>query len=113
MEPQPAWQFAAAALLVTAGVGLGHLMTARSDNAGLTELQAEVRHMRQMVAVSLLQQQSATERLRGAEFTSSLIDREGKSLARWWQTLQHDGNVNVRLAAIPCAGAVDHRRACP
>ena len=97
---QPAWQFAAAVLLVTAGVGLGHLMTARSDNAGLTELHAEVRHMRQMVAISLLQQQSATERLRGAEFTSSL-DRPGSEVHRVLvQTLQHDANVNVRLAAI-------------
>ena len=97
---QPAWQLATAALLVTAGVGLGHLMTARSDNAGLIELQTEVRHMRQMVAVSLLQQQSATERLRGAEFTSSLDHPGGEVIGVLVQTLQHDNNVNVRLAAI-------------
>jgi HEAT repeat protein len=53
-----------------------------------------------MVAVSLLQQSSAAERLRGVSW-SHRIDQPGDDvLSALLDALRHDGNVNVRLAAI-------------
>ena len=56
--------------------------------------------MRQMVTLSLLQQQSASERLKGVSFTG-LIEQPGSEVTlALLDTLMHDPNVNVRLATI-------------
>ena len=56
--------------------------------------------MRQMLMLSLMQQQSATERLRGVS-GSVQIDQPGAEIVRaLLETLMHDPNVNVRLACV-------------
>ena len=68
--------------------------------ANLAELRGELREMRQMLTLSLMQQQSATERLRGVS-GSAQIDQPGNEIVRaLLDTLMHDPNVNVRLASI-------------
>ena len=56
--------------------------------------------MRQMVALSLLQQQSASERLKGVSWSNQLDQPGAEVLSALLDTLMHDPNVNVRLAAI-------------
>ena len=53
-----------------------------------------------MVALSLLQQQSATERLRGVDYTVKMPAIEPDVVAALLQAVKADPNVNVRLAAI-------------
>jgi hypothetical protein len=66
----------------------------------LAELRRELRDMRQMLMLSLMQQQSATERLRGVS-GSVQIDEPGAEIVRaLLETLRHDPNVNVRLACV-------------
>jgi hypothetical protein len=66
----------------------------------LAELHGEVRQVREMLTLSLMQQQSATERLRGVS-GSVQIDQPGNEIVRaLLDTLMHDPNVNVRLACI-------------
>jgi hypothetical protein len=66
----------------------------------LAELHAEIRQMREMLTLSLMQQQSATERLRGVS-GSVQIDQPGIEIVRaLLDTLMHDPNVNVRLACV-------------
>ena len=68
--------------------------------ADLTELRSELREMRQMLTLSLMQQQSATERLRGVS-GSAQIDQPGNEIVgALLETLMHDPNVNVRLACV-------------
>lgn len=56
--------------------------------------------MRVMVGLSLMQQQSASERLRGVNWTTS-IDQPGTELVdALLDTLMHDPNDNVRLATV-------------
>jgi HEAT repeat protein len=106
---------AAAAVLVL-GIAIGRAtIAAPPPDPALTELRAELHDMRQMVTLSLLQQQSATERLKGVSFTSQ-IDRPGSEIvAALLDTLMHDPNVNVRLASIDAlrrfAGRADVQRA--
>src|SRR5439155_3526332 len=66
----------------------------------LIELHGELREMRQMLTLSLMQQQSATERLRGVS-GSAQIDQPGNEIVgALVGTLMHDPNVNVRLACV-------------
>ena len=56
--------------------------------------------MRQMVALSLLQQQSASDRLRGVSWSYQVEPSDEEVLNALVTTVNHDPNVNVRLATI-------------
>ena len=99
---EPAWQlgFTAAALVVglLAGAGL-RPSPSPSASGEIQALRGELRTMQQTISVSLLQHQSASERLRGVD----LITRGGPDdavIGALLETVRHDENVNVRLAAI-------------
>ena len=66
----------------------------------VTALRDEVRDLRQMVTLSLMQQQSVTERLKGVSWSSQLDQPGNEVVAALIDTLMHDANVNVRLASI-------------
>jgi HEAT repeat protein len=56
--------------------------------------------MRQMMTLSLLQQQSASERLNGVMWTGRIDNPGNEIVAALLDTLMHDPNVNVRLATV-------------
>ena len=56
--------------------------------------------MRQMVTLTLMQQQSASDRLKGVTWSSTLEQPGGEVVSALLDTLLHDPNVNVRLASI-------------
>ena len=56
--------------------------------------------MRQLVTLSLLQQQSASERLKGVNWSGQLEQPDTEVVSALLQTLIYDPNVNVRLATI-------------
>jgi hypothetical protein len=89
------------AVLVVAVWGGGLVRTPPPEpDPTLVELRRELRDMRQMLMISLMQQQSATERLRGVS-GSVQIDQPGTEIVRTLlETLMHDPNVNVRLACV-------------
>jgi hypothetical protein len=97
----------AAATLVVAAFAIGRYSTrttvAPADTlqaSNLAELRGELRQMREMLTLSLMQQQSATERLRGVS-GSAQIDQPGNEVVgALLDTLMHDPNVNVRLACV-------------
>jgi hypothetical protein len=96
---QAAWLAAAAATLII-GIGIGRQTTAPVDDGRLAELRGEVRALREMAAVALMQQASPSERLKGVTWTSR-IEQPGVELAQvLLDTLMSDPNVSVRLAAI-------------
>jgi hypothetical protein len=74
--------------------------SATAARADLARLQDEVRGMRQMVTLSLLQQQSAGERLRGVDYAYRVEQSDTQVLAALLHAVNHDSNVNVRLAAV-------------
>lgn len=90
----------AASLVLAVGIVLGRSSNPSPPAPEVTALHQELRDLRQMVTLSLMQQQSASERLRGVGFTNSL-DRPGDEIvAALLDTLKHDDNVNVRLASV-------------
>jgi len=66
----------------------------------LAQLRGEVSEMRQLVALSLMQQQSASDRLRGVNWSYQMQQPGTTFLTALLDRLTHDSNVNVRLATI-------------
>ena len=94
-------QFAAAAAVLVLGVGIGRQAAPPpAVDPQLAMLREELRDMRQMVTLSLLQQQSASERLKGVSFTTQIEQPGSEVTLALLDTLMHDPNVNVRLATI-------------
>jgi HEAT repeat protein len=66
----------------------------------LADLQGELAATRQTVALSMLQQQSATQRLEGVSWTTRLPEPDQKVMGALMHTVRFDNNVDVRLAAL-------------
>ena len=56
--------------------------------------------MRQLVALSLMQQHSASDRLRGVNYAYRAEQSDPQVLGALLTTVDHDPSVNVRLAAV-------------
>ncbi len=98
---RPVLQYGLSALLLAAGFLFGYLLRSnRNGNEELANLREEVHEMRQMVTISLLKQQSASERLKGVSWSMQVSRPEPEFLSTLVHTLNSDSNVDVRLAAI-------------
>jgi hypothetical protein len=99
---KPVLQFALSMACLTFGLLVGHALTVdlRGNAMEVSRLQEEVRSTRQLVALTLLQQQSASERLKGVDFSYRIPQPEPEVLSALLQTVENDQNVNVRLAAV-------------
>ncbi len=71
---------------------------AQSDE--IASLHAEVTSMRQLVALSMMQQQSASERLQGVNWSTREDHLDPQVQVALLRTLRDDGSVDVRLAAL-------------
>jgi len=96
---RPVWQVAIALACLVVGLTVGSLRK-NAGNSEIATLREEVANTKAMVALSLLQQQSATERLRGVDYSVRLPGMEPEVVAALLEAVNHDSNVNVRLAAI-------------
>jgi len=98
----PVWQagIAMACLVMGIVVGLVAGMNYPRQSQEIAKLHDEITNTREMVALSLLQQESATERLRGVSYTGSLQKMEPQVVSALTDAVEHDASVNVRLAAI-------------
>jgi hypothetical protein len=92
---------AAAMLLLGIAIGRQTASPASPDSATqIAALRTELGEMRQMMSLSLLQQQSATARLQGVVSTGQIDDPGADVIAALLDTLMFDPNPNVRLATI-------------
>ncbi len=94
---RPIWQAAFSVALVLAGAALGHFARPNSE---VTQLKGEVESMRQLVTLSLLQQQSPSARLRGITYSYQVERPDAQVEKALLYTVSHDNNVNVRLSAV-------------
>ena len=63
-------------------------------------MRSELTGMRQLVALSMLQQQSASQRLEGVTWTRGEERLDPQVLSALMRTLRYDPSVDVRLAAL-------------
>jgi hypothetical protein len=99
------WQVAMSCLLVAAGLAGGrYLLSPKTAgtavNPDLALLQGQVESLRQLVALSLLQEQSPTSRLRGVTYSVQMAKPDEQVEQALLRAVSHDSNVNVRLSAV-------------
>ncbi len=95
---RPAFAAAFSAFLLILGAGAGWF--AGGGGPRRASLSREVQDMRQQVALSLLNQSSATERIQGIGFSTEVADPRDETLPALFDALDADPNPNVRLAAV-------------
>ena len=97
----PVFQVAFGMAILLIGVAIGHFSSGQTQNhTEVAQLRGEVENMRQMVTLSLLQQQNASDRLRGVNWSYRVEPSDPEVLGALLTTVNHDPNVNVRLAAV-------------
>jgi Putative zinc-finger len=104
---QPILQFGCALVLLIAGIIIGYQLRPMQSipvNSEIAQLRSELHQVRQLVALSLLQQQSASDRLMGVSWSYQLQPPGREILSALLDTLKHDQNINVRLAAMDALG---------
>lgn len=70
------------------------------SEAQITEMSLEIKEMKEVMMLTLLNQQSPTERLKAVNYVNSLYEVDNKVINALLETLNNDPNVNVRLVTI-------------
>ncbi len=97
--------FAAAAVLLVAGFAAGRFTmrpepAPHSAETEIASVREELRDMRQLVVLSMLQQQSASERLQAVAMGTQQAQINPDVMQALLRTLRFDSSVDVRLAAL-------------
>ena len=95
----------ATAAILLVGIAIGRFVVpntigSANSSSEIATMRSEMRELREMVSLSLMQQQSASDRLKGVTWTGQLDRPSGEVIAALLDALMHDPNVNVRLATI-------------
>ena len=97
----PLAQAAFALIFLAAGFLVGrHISGDNGNTQELAALHKELSSTRQLVALSLLQQQSAGERLQGITWSTRVGQPDPEILGALLHSLRYDASVDVRLAAL-------------
>jgi len=106
---RPVLQAAALAAALIIGVFLGTAIGARQGKQdGIAELRDEMRSMTHAVTLSLLQHQSASERLRGVGLTET-TPPDAELIQTLLRVVNDDPSANVRLAALDVLASLPAR----
>jgi anti-sigma-K factor RskA len=96
-----AWSAALLLVGLFAGSYFGNRVTRpNSGQEEIAQMHSELSNMRQLVVLSLLQQQSASERLQGVSYSQREKQLDPQVMQALLHTLRYDGSVDVRLAAL-------------
>lgn len=96
------YKVAAAIALVVIGFLGGKLIT--SDNREMEALQRELQETKELVLLSMMQQESASERIKGVMASYELEESDSEIIEALIGSMNNDDNVNVRLAAVEALG---------
>lgn len=99
---RPLIQVAAACVLLAVGIAIGSRIRGGGDGASsgpneqISQLQSEVKDM----MFNLLKQESASERIKAVNYAEQIPHPDEQVIQALITTLNHDKNVNVRLASL-------------
>jgi hypothetical protein len=100
----PVWKIAAAVILLLGGFWMGNRTKAPAPAAATTEpitaLRNEVKEMKEVLLFALLDDESASQRLKAVSYAEEIPNPDQKVISALVNTLNHDKNVNVRLASL-------------
>ena len=99
MDFMPRLAFASLTLLV--GLAVGYILRSpENKDAQITEMGQEIHDLKEMMMLSLLEKESATDRLKAVSLTDQMDQASKQVTSALLQTLNNDENVSVRLAAL-------------
>jgi hypothetical protein len=99
--PRWAWQLAAGLAVLAVGLIAGRgLAPHPSITPEMAHLQGQVESLHQLVALSLMQQQSPASRIEGVTYAYSMAQPDPQVEQALLYAAGHDPNVNVRLSAV-------------
>jgi HEAT repeats len=93
-------RLALACSLLIAGFLCGYLFQKPSATSEVKQLTLQVEDLKEMMMISLLEKESATERLKAVSLTQEINDPSQQVTKALLKTLNSDANVNVRLSAL-------------
>ncbi|MFY8036849.1 MAG: HEAT repeat domain-containing protein [Cyclobacteriaceae bacterium] len=97
-ELWPRLAFGVSMLIV--GFGIGYGVQPKGSDKDVAQLHQQVSELKEMMMLSMLEKESATDRLKAVSLTNEMDQASKKVTSALLQTLNTDANVNVRLAAI-------------
>jgi hypothetical protein len=101
--PELAPKLALASVMVILGAAAGYFLspsTAGPHPDQIATLRLQVTDLREMIMLTLLEKESASDRLKAVSLTEQMGEASRKVTNALIQTLNQDENVNVRLAAL-------------
>lgn len=94
-------RLAFASISLIAGLTAGYfLWSPEKNDEQIVQLGKEISSMREMMMLSLLEKESATDRLKAVNLTQDMDQVSKTVTTALLETLNNDENVNVRLAAL-------------
>lgn len=112
LTTKPAFQLGYSFLLLLTGIGIAYFLTMRPANDNteqeLSKLSEEVKDMKQMVMLSLIENPSATERMKAVSYTKEISNADNRVIGALLTTLNEDPNANVRLVALDALVKYSH-----
>jgi hypothetical protein len=102
--PEVVPKLALASVTLLIGLTLGYFLrptaVVSNDTTQMATLSKQVTDLKEMMMLSLLEKESASDRLKAVSLTEDMEEVSSKVTTALLQTLNHDANVNVRLAAL-------------
>ncbi|MDR6941467.1 zf-HC2 domain-containing protein [Mucilaginibacter pocheonensis] len=101
---QPRWPLAYSIIVILISFSCGYLIFRNAESSKqkqqLQELTTQVHELRQTMMLALLENPSASERIRGVSYTSEIKQADKQVIDALLATLNNDPNVNVRLSTL-------------
>jgi len=101
------WMAAAACILLFGGIWIGAMVGSRKASTvpdQLGAMQKEIREMKEAMMFSLIDDESASQRIKAVSYAEEMSNPNQRVIQALVSTLNHDKNVNVRLAALYSLG---------
>jgi len=113
-----AWMTAAACILLFGGIWIGSMLGSRKaapDVASdmpkkIDTMQREMKEMKEAMLYSLIDNESASQRIKAVSYAEEISNPDQHVIQVLVSTLNHDKNVNVRLAALYSLASVADSR---
>jgi len=93
-------KLAVGAMLIMVGFVGGKMMQKTTDGSEVTVLAKEVKDMKEMMMISMLEKESATDRLKAVSLSEEIQGPSKNVTDALFKTLNSDPSVNVRLATL-------------
>lgn len=101
LEPVYIPRMVYASLILIVGMILGHwIIPDKQFHYQTSLMMEEMQSMKKMMALTLIEQSNAADRLKAVSYTGELSDPDDKILEALLKTLNNDPSVNVRLASL-------------